>query len=329
MTEDARTELLSFVAIGRNEGERLKSCLRSLREQSSNIVYVDSGSTDGSIDFAESLGVEVVSLDMSIPFTAARARNAGFDAVKKTFPASEFVMFIDGDCELAPGFATAALEFLYTERDIGIVTGRCREARRDATIYNRLCDFEWDGPIGDIPACGGIFMTRCAVFQAAGGFDPNVIAAEDDEFCIRVRQQGFRVHRIAAEMCRHDADMRRFGQWWTRSVRAGYAFAQVGAMHEGYFRAERIRSWSWGLILPAAAILLAPVTFGASLLLFALYGASFWRTRRGLLGRGFTAADAGLYASFLTISKFPNVTGMINFWRKKLTGKELKIIEYK
>ena len=56
---------------------RLRQCLLSVG--SATIVYVDSGSTDGSIACAQSLGVESCpELDLSIPFTAARARNAGF-----------------------------------------------------------------------------------------------------------------------------------------------------------------------------------------------------------------------------------------------------------
>ena len=54
---------LGVVAIGRNEGERLRSCLLALGPQSLPIVYVDSGSTDGSPDLAVSLGVAVVEFD--------------------------------------------------------------------------------------------------------------------------------------------------------------------------------------------------------------------------------------------------------------------------
>ncbi len=67
------------VAIGRNEGERLKRCLNSVSTADA-VIYVDSGSTDGSAEWARSQGVAVLELDMTLPFTAARARNAGFQA---------------------------------------------------------------------------------------------------------------------------------------------------------------------------------------------------------------------------------------------------------
>jgi len=74
---------IAAIAIGRNEGPRLEACLASLRAAGlTRIVYVDSGSTDGSVDAATDTGAVVVPLDMSKPFTAARARNAGIAALK-------------------------------------------------------------------------------------------------------------------------------------------------------------------------------------------------------------------------------------------------------
>ncbi len=74
MTEVAPHEF-GVIAIGRNEGKRLVDCLTSVRSATASIVYVDSGSTDGSVAAAEKLGARVVKLDLAQPFTAARARN--------------------------------------------------------------------------------------------------------------------------------------------------------------------------------------------------------------------------------------------------------------
>ena len=73
--------VIGVVVIGRNEGQRLERCLRSLAQGADKVMYVDSGSTDGSLQLAANLGVEVLALDMSTPFTAARARNEGFAAL--------------------------------------------------------------------------------------------------------------------------------------------------------------------------------------------------------------------------------------------------------
>ena len=83
---------IGVVAIGRNEGDRLIRCLDSLRQHLPNtvpIVYVDSGSTDNSVAEARVRNVRVVCLDMSIPFTGARARNAGLDYLMQHFPDTE------------------------------------------------------------------------------------------------------------------------------------------------------------------------------------------------------------------------------------------------
>ena len=320
---------IGFVAIGRNEGERFKRCLASLKNAGERIVYVDSGSADDSVAHAQRAGALVVVLPQGEPFTAARARNAGFSALMGEWPDTDQVMFIDGDCELVDGFAAVAAAALAEDETLGAVTGRCRERYPDATVYNRLCDLEWAGPVGEIEACGGIFMARAESFRAAGGFNPEVIAAEDDEFCIRLRATGARLVRIDREMCLHDADMRRFGQWWRRMERAGHAYAQVGELHPGYFRAQRMRAWGWGLALPLAAVLPAPFTGGASLALLLLYPLSLVRTRDGLIRGGAAPSHATLGAAFLTLSKFPNLAGMLGYRRKKMSGRMIGIVEYK
>ena len=76
---------IGIVVIGRNEGGRLIRCLTSLKENK-QLVYVDSGSTDSSVIEARRRGAEVVELNMEIPFTAARARNEGFELVRKLYP---------------------------------------------------------------------------------------------------------------------------------------------------------------------------------------------------------------------------------------------------
>src|SRR6187549_1014852 len=96
------------VVIGRNEGPRLVACLRAVAAAEA-VVYVDSGSTDGSVAAARGLGAEVVELDLGIPFTAARARNAGFARLAAILPGVAYVQFVDGDCELEPRWPQGAI----------------------------------------------------------------------------------------------------------------------------------------------------------------------------------------------------------------------------
>ncbi|MGA2496500.1 MAG: glycosyltransferase family A protein [Tepidisphaeraceae bacterium] len=181
---------LGIVIIGRNEGERLGRCLDSVSGRVDVVVYVDSGSTDGSVELARRFGVEVVELDMSIPFTAARARNEGFARLRKIESELRYVQFVDGDCVMAEGWLEAAESYLVEHPDVAVVCGHLIEGNRCATIYNRLCHLEWQKTPGEIPAAGGIFMVRATLFTQVGGFDPAVMTAEDDELCLRIRRAG-------------------------------------------------------------------------------------------------------------------------------------------
>ncbi len=115
------------VVIGRNEGERLERCLAGVLRMNVPVVYADSGSTDGSAERAGELGVEVVSLDSSRPFSAARGRNEGFERLVELHPHLEYVQFVDGDCEILEGWLGAARATLEAEPGLAAVAGRLRE----------------------------------------------------------------------------------------------------------------------------------------------------------------------------------------------------------
>ena len=233
-------EDVGIVVIGRNEGERLVRCLRSIPRGSCAVRYVDSGSTDGSLERARDQGVEVLELGPERPHCAARARSEGFDLLMREHSQVRYVQFIDGDCELAVGWLERARQTLEQHPDVVAVHGRVHERSPDLSPYNRLHEMEWEAAERSDQACfGGNFMVRAEAFAAIGGFDPAVIAAEDDDLALRLRRRGGRVERLADSMVLHDAAMTRFSQWWRRSVRLGHAYAQLSDMHgeapERYF----------------------------------------------------------------------------------------------
>lgn len=321
---------IAIVLIGRNEGTRLHRAIDSVVGRVDRIVYVDSGSTDDSVAYARTHGVQVVELDMTQPFTAARARNAGVEALRgPEGQLPEFLQFLDGDCILQANWLSNALSAMRADRNLGIVTGWRREIHPEASIYNAMCDHEWHRPAGLIVACGGDMLVRTQAFETADGFDPQVIAAEDDEFCLRVRMAGYKLLRIPCDMTRHDADMHRFGQWWRRSVRNGHGFAQLGALHGGHLARERARVYVFGLMLPVVALagLLTDLWIVAGVA--ALYAGSYASALRGLLRDGIAPGVAWRFAGFLTLSKIPNLVGMATFWARRLRGRSMYIIEYK
>jgi GT2 family glycosyltransferase len=271
-----------------------------------SVVYVDSGSVDSSVSLARDLGAEVVELESTRPFTAARARNAGIERLLSLGREVEFVQFIDGDCELQPGWVDRALEYLQSHSRAAVVCGRRRERYPELTAYNRLCDIEWDTPIGVADSCGGDALIRLEAFTAAGGFDGDMIAGEEPDMCFRMRRLGWDIVRLDAEMTLHDAAMTHFSQWWQRSVRSGYATAEAyrrRGQYEQRLRRQVLSNvfWAIPLVWPLWPFLWIRV----------------WRKK------------GPLYASHIVLGKLPHFQGQARFWWRRWRGQAGKLIEYK
>jgi GT2 family glycosyltransferase len=318
------------IAIGRNEGERLKRCMHSLSLLRPRVVYVDSGSTDGSADWVRSNGTEVVALDSAVPFTAARARNAGLRRLVELEPNIDFVQFIDGDCEIVEGWIEDAIGFLKTNPRAAVVFGRLRERHPDGSVYNWLCDQEWDGTPGETRGCGGNAVIRISAFTSVGCYRDNLIAGEEPELCVRLRAAGWKIWRLDREMALHDAAMTNFSQWWRRAIRGGYALAIGVHLHgtspERFRVWESCRAWLYGLVLPVAAI--------ASSFAFAPWGLLTWLVFPALVARqayrnSGSVRERLVLASFNMLSRFPEVLGQLLFLRDHLLSRRPQLIEYK
>ena len=325
---------VGVVAIGRNEGQRLIRCLESAKKQTDQVVYVDSGSTDDSVAAAQARGVEVVNLDTSIPFTAARARNEGVTRLLEQSPEIECVHVIDGDCEFQEGWISTAYAYMSAHEKAAVVCGRRRERSPEDSKLNQLCDLEWDTPIGEARSCGGDALFLVKAFQEVGGYNPSVIAGEEPELCVRIRAKGYTVHRLDHEMTLHDAAMTSFDQFWKRAKRAGHAYAQGSDMHgappERHCVKQTKSALLFGLALPIIAIALAWWTLGISILLYAvLFIAQCWRISHGHRKRGRTAQQARLLSKYTMIGKFPQASGVLLYWYRKITKKQAILIEYK
>lgn len=326
-TDAARVGL---VVIGRNEGERLRRCLDSLLVPGRTLVYVDSGSTDGSVALATALGATVHALDMRQPFTAARARNEGVRHLRSLAASIEYVQFVDGDCEVVAGWLAAAKAFLDRHPDVAAVCGRLRERHPERSVYNLLCDLEWNTPVGEAKASGGIVMMRLTAWDQVHGFRDDLIAGEEPELGVRLRAKGWRIWRLEAEMAWHDAAITRFGQWWTRSVRTGFAYAEGvrlhGAAPERHWVREARKAWLWGAGIPVL-VAFASVVFGP----VALWGLAVYPLQVGRLGlrRGGTGRERWLRALFLVLGKFPEVLGQLKSALLHARHRRPGLIEYK
>ena len=328
---------VGVVVIGRNEGSRLMACLRAIRAGSpagTPIVYVDSNSTDNSVRVAQEVGTAVVHLDASIPFTAARARNAGAELLLKTHPELAFLQFADGDTEMHPRWIAHALEYLQHHPGVAVVCGRRRERHPEASVYNLLADMEWDTPIGTADEFGGDSLIRAEAFRKVGGYRLEFIAGEEPDLAARLRLAGYRLVRLNHEMTLHDLAMTQFSQWWRRTVRSGHALAQLGHTYGGeplrFYRSPWRSTLFWSAIVPAGILFsTVAITWWAIFLFPLAYAYLLARIMRYRLNRGDDRDSAFTYGLFTTIGKFPQLVGMIRFYRNLWAKRQSTIIEYK
>jgi len=166
---------------------------------------------------------------------------------------------------------------------------------------------------------------RTEAFRRAGGFDPTVIAGEEPELCVRLRQAGWGICRLEAEMTVHDAAMTRLSQWWARARRAGYAFALGAAMHgrppERHYVRELRRAVVWGAALPLASLALPLALSPWALAALLAYPA---QVARLALRDGDWA-----HAAFLVLGRLPEALGAAAYALDRLRGRAPGIIEYK
>lgn len=321
---------LGVVVIGRNEGERLMRCFNSCLNIDTAIVYVDSGSTDGSAERAAARHVLVERLDMSKPFTAARARNAGFSRLRSQDASVAFVQFVDGDCELDGAWLTAGRDFLLAHPTVAAVSGRLRERHPAASVYNLQCDCEWATPLGLARTFGGLVMMRADALSAVGGFDETLIAGEEPELSVRLRAAGWKIHRIGAEMALHDANILHFGQWWRRTVRAGHAFAEGAALHgappERHWVREVRSARFWTIGVLGATLFALAVLGPVGLLVLLIYPL---QVARLALGDRTRANHRLARAAMTVLGKFAEMKGQLRYARTRRLGGASALIEYK
>lgn len=326
---------IGVVIIGRNEGDRLLRCIQTLRESDYFTVYVDSGSVDKSVEIAKELGVEVVRLDPNHPFSAARARNEGFEQLIKFCPKTRFVQFVDGDCVLIPGWLENARNALDENLKRAAVIGHLLECNADSTIYNRLCALEWKSTPGDISNfgnIGGLLMIRADVFRSIGGFNPSIIAGEDSELAVRMNLAGYLITKIDEPMAIHESSITSFRQWWRRAVRAGHAIGQRAFINGRSVTKDCIRerrsTWVWGVGIPLVIFTMLIPTRGLSLVLMGGYVMLGFRVFMYRRKQGDNIWDALLYSRFLILAKFANGVGLVRFYHNNIR-KKFEIIEYK
>jgi hypothetical protein len=193
---------------------------------------------------------------------------------------------------------------------------------------------EWNTPVGEARACGGDALMRVEALHQVGGYRESLIAGEEPEMCVRLRQHGWKIQRLDAEMTLHDAAMFHCWQWFRRAKRCGHAYAEGAWLHgappERHYIRESQRIWFWGLIWPAL-VLIATWYAGpwalAAFLVYPIQVARIARHRQRQFGDQWLHCVQ--YALACTLAKWPELLGQIEFWRNRVRGRQGKLIEYK
>jgi glycosyltransferase involved in cell wall biosynthesis len=93
--------LISSIVLTKNEVSDLERCIASL-QWSDEVIVVDSGSTDGTIELAKTLGAKVFTHIQKPPYQAATQRNW---ALENTNLRGDWILFVDADETIPPDLA--------------------------------------------------------------------------------------------------------------------------------------------------------------------------------------------------------------------------------
>jgi glycosyltransferase involved in cell wall biosynthesis len=326
---------ISIVVIGRNEGERLARCLKSLKQirrvEVREVIYVDSASTDGSPLLAARLGANTLAVHSDRP-TAALGRNAGWRCAT-----ADLILFLDGDTVLHPDFLRVAAEALSGSATLACVWGHRREINSERSVYSRVLDLDWIYAPGLVEFCGGDALFRRDALVESGGFDEGLIAGEEPELCRRLRALGYGILHIDVPMTGHDLQITRWIQYWRRATRAGHAYAEVSERFRGsadpFWTLDRRRNimrggfWLTSLTLALGASIRYGVLplLGWSAILTLMTLRTAWKARWKSNDRWAVI----LYGLHSHLQQVPILVGQLQYEMTKGRRSARKLIEYK
>jgi len=196
---------LSVVLISRNQewniARLVESVLReTARLPATEVVLVDSASTDRTSEIAARYPITVLRLRPGQRLTAAAGRYVGY---KQT--TGGLVLFLDGDMELCQGWLEEAIAAMQSRSEVGVVCG-CVVDRPVAPL--ELADEPSVLPHAgtsrdDVLHGGGAAMYRRSVLKQVGTWNPYLYSDEEPELCLRIRYAGYRVLRLARPVVFH------------------------------------------------------------------------------------------------------------------------------
>lgn len=271
---------VSVIVPTRNVEGTISLCLQSILAESPDddveIIVVDNGSKDGTIEIVRGYPVTLIEVP---PAFVSRSRNVGGTAAR-----SDILAFVDSDCTVLPGWISA-IRASFREPDVGAAGARhlLRDnptwverawyQRRHWQTSDRIRDVDY------VPA--GNLAVRRDTFALLGGFDESLETGEDPDLCKRIAARGLRVIENPAMRCVHLgepqslAEVFRRERWHGRGLRVRYGDGRLApiAISTVVFLLTLLvslsapvlaylRSESWPLYLCGAA-LMVPAIYAA------------------------------------------------------------------
>ncbi|RIV17633.1 glycosyltransferase family 2 protein [Alicyclobacillaceae bacterium I2511] len=202
------TSLIDIVVVNFNTLSLLKECLYSIRAytpQPHQIVVVDNGSTDGSSQLLQELHWPNLKLIANAENRGyAKACNQGIQSGE-----AEYVLLLNSDVQMQPGWLDPLLVCLQTDPKIAVVgpklvdrRGRLTGAGIVGSYANHwpraLLEVDVPGKYDEvedcISVCGAAYLMRRSVLPVLGLLDENYFFYfEETDYSFRVHQAGYRV----------------------------------------------------------------------------------------------------------------------------------------
>jgi glycosyltransferase involved in cell wall biosynthesis len=220
--------MISFIVIGKNEGWKLKLCFESILSTikhcnalDSEIIYVDSKSTDNSIDIAKSyLGIKV--FQITGVCNAAIARNIGaIEAI------GDILVFLDGDMEIEKEFLAEVIvdkNLVYP-----FISGQLQNIFYNNNLEWKVIDTNLlhHNLINDkyFTTTGGYFIIEKTVWKSIGGMRTKYKTAEDLDLGLRLARRGLKLLRKKDLMVRHHTiDYKNNDRMWKMLLDGSYNY---------------------------------------------------------------------------------------------------------
>ena len=193
--------MISVVVIGRNEGARLDLCMESIRSAlgvlAHEIVYVDSRSTDDSVARAKAGGARCFLLGEE-KTTAGLGRFVGAKEAK-----GEYLLFLDGDMQLQPGFCEKAMMAMASRGYDGCTGIREDLYLRDGEVVGQNENYFGCTQERIAPEFGGALFLKKEALEKAGGWSTDAVACEEAELHARLRAAGCAIAELPVPMIVH------------------------------------------------------------------------------------------------------------------------------